>query len=189
MKQKLNAKFLRHQKPTVKQLKKIKRQPIYIILDNVLDTYNIGAIFRLADAVAACQVIICGRSQTPPNIKIHRAAIGTEEWVPWRYQETTKKAIGQLKKKVPSLKVFAIEQSDLSLDYRKIDYSFPLALVIGNETYGVGDEVLELVDQLLEIPMWGFNVSLNAMISLAIVLWKAMEKTQKLLENKPDGLK
>jgi len=65
MKQKLNAKILRHQKPTPKELKKITRQPIYIILDNVLDTYNIGAIFRLADAVAAQEVIICDRSQTP----------------------------------------------------------------------------------------------------------------------------
>ncbi len=175
MKQKLDAKFLRHQKPTAEQLKKINRQPIYIILDNVLDTYNIGAIFRLADAIAASQVIICGRSQTPPNIKIHRAAIGTEKWVPWSYQETAQEAIKKLKKKVPNLTVFAVEQSDQSLDYRKIDYSFPLALVIGNETYGIGDEVLDLVDQVLEIPMWGFNISLNVMISLAIVLWKAME--------------
>jgi 23S rRNA (guanosine2251-2'-O)-methyltransferase len=175
MKQKLDAKFLRHQKPPAEQLKKINRQPIYIILDNVLDTYNIGAIFRLADAVAASQVIICGRSQTPPNIKIHRAAIGTEKWVPWFYQETAQGAIKKLKKKVSNLTVFAVEQSDQSLDYRKIDYSFPLALVIGNETYGIGDEVLDLVDQVLEIPMWGFNISLNVMISLAIVLWKAME--------------
>lgn len=178
MKQKLNAKILRHQKPTPKELKKITRQPIYIILDNVLDTYNIGAIFRLADAVAAQEVIICDRSQTPPNIKIHRAAIGTEEWVPWRYQKTTKEAIRQLKKEVPGLRVFAIEQSGQSLDYRRANYSFPLALIVGNETYGVDSEILDLVDQVLEIPMWGFNISLNVMISLAIVLWKAMEKTQ-----------
>jgi tRNA G18 (ribose-2'-O)-methylase SpoU len=176
MKQKLDAKLLRHQKPTAEQLKKITRQPIYIILDNVLDTYNIGAIFRLADAVAAREVIICGRSQTPPNIKIHRAAIGTEKWVSWRYQETAKEAIEQLKKKVPNLTAFAVEQSDQSLDYRKVNYSFPFALVVGNETYGVADEALALVDYVLEIPMWGFNISLNVMVSLAIVLWKAMEE-------------
>ncbi|MDD3532103.1 MAG: TrmH family RNA methyltransferase [Candidatus Shapirobacteria bacterium] len=176
MKQKLNAKFLRYQKPTLEQIKKIPRQPVYIILDNVLDTYNIGAIFRLADAVAACEVIICGRGQTPPNIKIHRAAIGTQEWVPWRYQEAAKKAISLLRKNHPKIKIFAIEQSAQSLDYREVNYSFPLALLIGNESYGVSKEILELVDGVLEIPMWGFNISLNAMVSLAIVLWKAMEE-------------
>ena len=183
MKQKLNAKFLRHRQPTIEQLAKIKRQPIYIILDNVLDTYNIGAIFRLADAVAACEIVICGRSQTPPNIKIHRAAIGTEEWVPWRYQQTAKEAISDLKKRNSKIKIFAIEQSDQSLDYRKTSYSFPLALVIGNESYGVSQEALGLVDKVLEVPMWGFNVSLNAMISLAIVLWRAMEEKQLKVKN------
>ncbi len=74
----------------------------------------------------------------------------------------------------------AIEQSDQSLDYRKVDYSFPLALLIGNESYGISQETLRLVDGVLEIPMWGFNVSLNVMISLAIVLWKVMEKNSKL---------
>jgi len=178
MRQKLNAKFLRRRRPTADQLGKIKRQPIYIILDNILDTYNIGAIFRLADAIAACQVIICGQSQTPPNIKIHRAAIGTEEWVPWQYRKTTREAIEVLRKDYPKIRIFAIEQSGRSLDYRKANYSFPLALLVGNESDGIGQEILDLVDGILEIPMWGFNISLNVMISLAIVLWKAMEKTQ-----------
>ncbi len=65
MRQQLNAKFLRHRKPTAEQLGKIKRQPVYIILDNILDTYNIGAIFRLADAVAASEFI--GRRLAPRN--------------------------------------------------------------------------------------------------------------------------
>ena len=175
MRQKFNAKQLRYKKPTKDQLKKLKRQPIYIILDNILDTYNIGAIFRLADAIAVAEVIVCGRSETPPNLKIHRAAIGTEGWVPWRYQKSAAGAINQLRKEFPGLKVFAVEQSKKSIDYRKVNYSFPLAFVLGNETYGVSDEVLDLADQVIEIPMWGFNASLNVMVSLAVILWKVME--------------
>lgn len=175
MKQKLNAQYLRHRRPTASQLKNLNRQPIYLILDNVLDTYNIGAIFRLADASAVKKVLICGRSETPPNIKIHRAAIGTEDWVPWQYFPSTKKALVYLREEEPKMKILAIEQSDQSQDYRQADYSFPLALIVGNETNGVSQEVLSMVDQILEIPMWGFNVSLNVMISLAIVLWKATE--------------
>ena len=82
---KLNAKELRVTKPTDEQLSNIKRRPIYIILDNVLDTYNVGSIFRLADAVAAQEVILCGQTESPPNSRIHKAAVGTETWVPWRY--------------------------------------------------------------------------------------------------------
>ena len=59
---KLDAKQLRVSEPTEKELKKIKRNPIYLIIDEVLDTYNIGSMFRLADAVAMKKVYLCGNS-------------------------------------------------------------------------------------------------------------------------------
>jgi len=71
---KLKAKELRTTPVSEEQKKSIKRNPIYIILDNVLDTYNIGAIFRLADAVAAEKVILCGQSETPPHTRIKKAS-------------------------------------------------------------------------------------------------------------------
>ena len=174
--QKFNARDLRYHKPTKKQLASLPRHPIYIILDNVLDTYNIGAIFRLADAVAAKEVIICGRSETPPNIKIHRAAIGTEKWISWSYQSTAVIAIKKLRERVTGINVLAIELNKKSINYDKIDYHFPLGLVIGNESHGVSAAVRKEVDGMTEIPMWGFNKSLNVMVSLAIVLWQIMEK-------------
>lgn len=80
---KLNAKILRKKKPAEDILKKIKRTPIYFVLDEVLDTYNIGSLFRLADAVAAEKVFLCGKMEYPPSSRIHKAAVGTENWVPW----------------------------------------------------------------------------------------------------------
>ncbi|MEK7450927.1 MAG: TrmH family RNA methyltransferase, partial [Patescibacteria group bacterium] len=76
---KLKAKELRTTIPSEKQLKKIKKNPIYIILDNVLDTYNVGAIFRLADAVAAKRILLCGETETPPHTRIKKASINTTE--------------------------------------------------------------------------------------------------------------
>ena len=58
---KLGAAALRATKSSEKEREKIKKNPIYIVLDNVMDTYNVGSIFRLADAVAAEKVILCGR--------------------------------------------------------------------------------------------------------------------------------
>jgi len=173
---KLNARQLRYNKPTAEQRLAIRRNPVYIILDNILDTYNIGSIFRLADAVAARKIILCGQTVTPPNIKIHRAAIGTEEWVPWQYAPTAVEAIEGLKLKVKNLTVYAIEQSQKSVVYDKVDYKFPIAFVVGNETNGVSEGVLEIANKIVEIPMWGFNKSLNVMVSLAIVLWEGMKQ-------------
>ena len=73
------------------------------------------------------------------------------------------------------LQVIAIEQSEKSVPYDKVDYQFPIALVAGHESTGVSKEVLEIADQIVEIPMWGINKSLNVMVSLGIVLYKVME--------------
>ncbi len=154
--------------------KKIKKNPVYIILDNVLDTYNIGAIFRLAEAVAAEELIICGESETPPNSRIRKASINTTEWVKWSYAETTVEAIKNLKLKVKNLSVYAIEQDARSVPYDSVDYTFPVALVVGHETDGVSKEVLDIVDGIVEIPMWGINISLNVMVSLGIVVFEVM---------------
>src|SRR3990172_9682748 len=123
---KLGAKELRVSSPSEADLKGIKRREIYIILDNVLDTYNIGAIFRLADAVAAKKVILCGESEVPPHTRIKKASINTTEWVTWEYAETAVLAIKNLKLEIGNLTVVAIEQSPKSVAYDEFDYQFPL---------------------------------------------------------------
>lgn len=174
---KLNARQLRTKKPTAKQFAKIKKNPIYIILDNVLDTYNIGAIFRLADAVAAQKVIICGESEVPPHTRIKKASINTTEWVKWEYAESAMGAIKDLKLKIKDLQVVAIELDKKAVPYDKFEYRFPIALVVGHETHGVAPEVLKTCDAIVELPMFGVNKSLNVMVSLGIVLYEVLEKS------------
>lgn len=171
---KLAAKELRLSEPTKSDLSKIKRRDIYIICDNVLDTYNVGSIFRLADAVAAKCVYLCGQTETPPYHRISKAAVGTQKWVPWQYYASAGEAIKELRIKSKELRVIAIEQSKDSIDFRKADYSEPVAFVVGNETAGVSAEVLALADEIVEIPMFGVNRSLNVMVSLVIVLYRAI---------------
>src|SRR3989344_3231124 len=96
-KYKLGAKELRKTPPTPVTIKTIKRNPIYFVLDSVIDTYNIGSMFRLADAVAAEKLYICGETEYPPNSRIHKAAIGTEEWVPWEHNNSVIQLISKLK--------------------------------------------------------------------------------------------
>lgn len=173
---KLNAKELRNSKPTPEEFRKLKKNPIYIILDNVLDTYNIGAIFRLAEAVAAEKVIICGESETPPNARIKKASINTTEWVEWEYADSAKTAIEDLRLKIKDIQIVAVEQDRKSIPYDKFDYKFPIALVVGHETTGINPEVLKLCDAVVELPMFGVNISLNVMVSLGIILYKVVQK-------------
>lgn len=166
---------MRTKKPSGAEIAKIKHHPIFIILENVLDTYNVGAIFRLADAVSAQKIFLCGETEIPPDQKIFKASIGTCRWVDWEYHESALAAINKLKQNLPKIKIIAIEQSKNSSPYTEYQPEFPLALVIGHETEGVSDEVLKITDCVLEIPMWGVNKSLNVMVSLAVVLYKIME--------------
>lgn len=177
---KLNAKKLRESEPSKRQLAKIKRREIYIVLDNIMDTYNIGSIFRLADAVAAKKIYICGQSAVPPYHRISKAAVGTDKWVPWQHFASAKAAISNLKSQISNIKVIAIEQYKNSIDYRKADLSEPVAFVVGHETTGVSKEALELADQIVELPMYGVNKSLNVMVSLAIVLYWSLNRAEDL---------
>lgn len=158
---------------------KIKRQDIYIILDNVLDTYNIGSIFRLADALAVKKIYLCGGTATPPNPRIKKASINTTEVVNWEYAQSTVLAIKDLKAKLEKLQVVAIEQAENSVSFDSFNYQLPIALVVGHESFGVSKEVLELCDGVVELPMYGVNISLNVMVSLGIVLYQVVSGTKK----------
>lgn len=173
---KLNAKQLRTTEPDPEAAKSIKKNPIYIIVDNVLDTYNVGSIFRLADAVAAQEVFLCGETLTPPNSRIKKASINTWQWVEWEYVNTAKEAVERCQVSSVRCQVIAVEQDKRSKPFETVKYQFPIAVVVGNETTGVSKEVLDMADTIVELPMWGINKSLNVMVSLGIVLYEIMKK-------------
>ncbi|MFH1175601.1 MAG: TrmH family RNA methyltransferase [bacterium] len=158
--------------------KTVKRKPICLVLEDVYDTYNIGGFFRLAEALAVEKIYLCGISETPPNAKIRKSSIGTDKIVPWEYRHSAVEAIEFLKKE-KGAQIIAVEQDEKSVDYRKIDYCFPAVFVFGSETYGIKPETLAFVDVIAEIPMFGLNKSLNAMVSAGIALYEAMKKLQK----------
>lgn len=174
---KRNSKELRKgAPPTEEEIQSIQRNPIYIVLDNVLDTYNIGAIFRLADAVAAERILLCEGSETPPNHRIQKASVNTWQWVQWEYYASTKEAIEKLREEILDIQVVALELDEKSVPYGEFDYSFPVAIVVGHETDGVKKEIIAICDGTVELPMYGVNVSLNVMVSLGILLYEVVEK-------------
>ena len=172
---KLNAEQLRNSNPTKEDLAKIKRNPIYFVLDRIIDTYNTGSLFRLADAIGVEKMYLAGKMEYPPNSRIHKAAVGTENWVPWGKTDSTLETVKMLKGK--GVHIVAIEQHPRSTSYEILttQISFPLALVIGNESFGIEKEVLEEVDTIVELPMYGVNISFNTWGAAAVVAYKVLE--------------
>lgn len=175
---KLVAQQLREYIPTQEDLQKIKkqRQDIYIILDDVLDTYNVGAIFRLADAVGAKKVYLCAGTETPPNSRIKKASVSTWQWIDWEYQPTALTAVEQLRSKVPDISIVSVELDPRSISYDTVEYSLPIALIVGHESHGVSKEALDASDMIVSLPQLGINTSLNVMVSLGIALYQVLEK-------------
>lgn len=183
---KLNAKQLRDAcaEEIKTQSALMERRPLYFILENIYDTYNVGGLFRLADALAVSKIYLCGDTEIPPNHKIVKASVGTYKVVPWEYKKTAVEAI----KEVRSLQfvvrskneisdkvtVVAVEQDENSVPYNEVEYQMPLALLLGNETFGVLPETLKAVDQIVEIPMFGINKSLNVIVSAAVVSYRVV---------------
>lgn len=174
--QRMDSKYLRKNPPKADQLKQLKQNPIYLVLDNVLDTYNIGSVFRLGDAIAAEKIYICGEhSEYPPSSRIHKAAVGTEEWVAWEHSDSVIQSISELKKQ--GVQIVAVEQDSRSIPYTLLptNLRLPVALVVGHETTGVSKEVLDMADLIVEMPMFGINKSINVWGSLAIISYKVIE--------------
>jgi len=164
-----NAKQLRHGPVNAEIKKQIKRSPIVFVLDNIVDTYNIGAFFRLADAIAVEKVYLAGEMVAPPNLKIHRASVGTWRWVPWEQRRQTKPLLRELKKQ--GYQLAAVEQTKSSRQYWQVKPHFPVALILGNESRGLEQEVIDLADICVELPMAGINQSLNVYAAAAVVAY------------------
>lgn len=173
---KLNSHQLRKSRvgDSSKLQKNIKRNPLVLVLDNVLDTYNIGSFFRLADALGAQKIYLCGPVVTPPNIKIHRASIGTWKWIPWEQFDSITDCLKKLKN--DGYQIVACEQTKNSLNYLKTKYNFPLAIVAGSESYGISKETLKMVDKIVEIPMFGINISLNVLVATSVISFDIVSK-------------
>lgn len=176
--QKLGAQQLREYIPTEEDLQKIKekRQDIYIILDNVLDTYNVGAIFRLADAVGAKKIFMGGNTETPPNSRIKKASVSTWQWIDWEHVPDALSAIQKLRDQHPNITIVSVELDKRAIQYDTYDYPMPIALVVGHESDGISQEAMDASDIIVQLPQLGINKSLNVMVSLGIVLYQVLEK-------------
>lgn len=144
------------------------------MLDNIRSLYNVGSLFRTADALLVEKIILCGITGTPPDKQIEKVALGAVETVPFEYAKDIGETVRKLK--AAGKQIVALELTKESINYRKADYAEEIALVVGNEVDGVTDEVLEMADLAVDIPMKGRANSLNVATATAVVAYEIASK-------------
>jgi len=154
------------------ELQEAERFPIYALLDNIRSLYNVGSIFRTSDAVRLKKLYLTGITGYPPRREIDKTALGAVDTVPWQYDEDPLPLLQASKKE--GVKIIVLEHTSGSKPYNEVRYQFPLCLVVGNEVFGVRDEIIELADQAIEIPMFGTKQSLNVTIAYGIVIYEIL---------------
>lgn len=165
---------------TVEEFKEAKKNPLIVVLENIRSVYNVGSVFRTADAFLVEAIWICGYTAYPPHKGIQKTALGADETVQWRHFKTAAEAIDELHKL--SYKVYAAEQAEGSISLEKFSAKEgeKIAVVFGNEVEGITQETLKLCDGCIEIPQFGMKHSLNIATAAGIVIYKLSER---LFEN------
>lgn len=161
---------------SVDEFKKAEKNSVIAILENIRSAYNVGSVFRTADAFLIESVYITGYTAKPPHKEITKTALGAQDSVDWNCFECARDAIEELRNK--DYKIFAVEQAmdSVSLESLQSLSMEKVAFVFGNEVKGVEEETILCCDGCIEIPQFGMKHSLNISVAAGIVLWEAVKK-------------
>ena len=145
---------------------------IHVLLDNIRSLYNVGSIFRTAEAVGVQKLHLCGMTATPDNPRLAKTAIGAESMLAWQQHNNALVAAKTLCAQGFSL--WAIEggeQATPLFDAKTPQDNQRIVLVIGNELAGIDPEILEICERILYIPMQGQKESLNLTVAFGIAAY------------------
>lgn len=152
---------------------KDKEQPLILILDEIEDPHNFGAILRSADAFGVDGVIVKSKNQVPLNSTVAKVSTGAIEYVKVAQVSNLNNVIKALKDN--GFWIYAADGSGKD-DYQKVDYSGPVALIVGSEGRGISQLVMKNSDFIIKIPMIGHVNSLNVSVSTGILLSRIRNK-------------
>lgn len=164
---------------SVEEFRQSDKIPVIVILENIRSGYNVGSVFRTADAFLLQAIYICGYTAFPPHKEIKKTALGADETVTWKHFKKINEAIEELRNE--GYKIFAVEQAENSRLLQ--DIQFPenekWAVIFGNEVTGVEQSTIQLSDGCIEIPQLGMKHSLNIATAAGVVLWELVRSRIK----------
>ena len=157
---------------TVEEFKRSDKTPVIAVLENIRSAYNVGSVFRTADAFLLEAIYITGYTCVPPHKEIKKTALGAEESVEWKHFANATEAIKTLKES--GYKIYAVEQAVNSHQLQLVEFNIDekIAVIFGNEVTGVEQETILQCDGCIEIPQLGMKHSLNIATAAGVVLWE-----------------
>lgn len=156
---------------TLETIHTVKKLPVYVLLNSIRSTYNVGSIFRTSDGVMIEKLYLCGFTPSPPKKDILKTALGATQSVDWQYVKDPKEVVLELKSK--GVKICALELTSKTIPYHFIKKKdFPLCVIVGNEITGVSQELIDLCDFSIEIPQFGIKQSLNVAVAYGIAIYE-----------------
>jgi tRNA G18 (ribose-2'-O)-methylase SpoU len=159
---------------SVDEAKKAKRNPVYVICDNIRSIYNVGSVFRTSDAALIEKLYLTGYTPYPPRPEIEKVALGATNAVPWEYVKDPLDVIADLKGK--GIKIAPLEITENSTNYTDVKpVDFPLCLVLGNELTGVSNDIIKQADFSIEIPQYGYKHSINVSVAYGIAVFELIK--------------
>jgi TrmH family RNA methyltransferase len=157
-------------------------EPLVVMLCDVTDPGNAGTLVRVAEAAGASGVVVCGRGAVDmTNPKVVRAAAGSSFRLPVVVDIEPADVLAALRAAGVRCVATAMSGRD---DYDRVDLRGSVALVLGNEAHGLGDDVISAVDAVVRIPMRGGVESLNVATAGAVVAFEAARQRRE----PPNGL-
>lgn len=167
---KLSHDEISRNRSTLETLHHVKKLPVYVLLNSIRSSYNVGSIFRTSDGAMIEKLYLCGYTPTPEKKEVLKTALGSQASVNWEYVKDPKEVINTLKQK--GVKICALELTNKSIPYHKIvKIDFPLCMIVGNEITGVSQDLIDLCDFSIEIPQYGIKQSLNVAVAYGIAVF------------------
>ncbi len=164
---------------SVEEFKRSEKTPVIAVLENIRSSYNVGSVFRTADAFLLEAIYLTGYTGTPPHKEIRKTALGAEDTVEWKHFANATEAIEHLRWQ--GYRVYAVEQvtNSISLEQVSFDADEKIAVVLGNEVTGVELDTIKVCDGCIEIPQLGMKHSLNIATAAGVVLWEIVRTRMK----------
>ena len=151
-----------------------RQENITVFMDEVHKPHNLAAIVRTCDAAGIGEV----HAVYPERMlaSCHGTAMGSNRWVETHTHDNLSEGIELVKSQ--GKKVLAAHFSERAVDFRSIDYTQPVALLVGSEKYGVSEQAADLADEHILVPMLGMVQSLNVSVATAIILYEAQRQRE-----------
>ena len=145
--------------------------PITLVCDNVTNAPNIGSLFRICDAFGVEKLILCGENINLGR-KMAKTSRATENFVNYELRNNALNAIQGLKENNYQITALEITDKSVPIHQYKFKINQPLALIIGDENFGISESILNMADQVIHIEMFGENSSMNVVQATSIALYE-----------------